>query len=462
MSDEVEVPQAIVAGKYRLTKLLGRGGMGSVWEGIHGDLGTRVAVKFIDKAHATSEEIRQRFINEAKAAARLRSKHVVQVYDQGVTADGRPYIVMEFLHGEPLDARLDRLGKLSVADTATILLQVARALAKAHEIGIVHRDLKPENVFLVWDDEDHMDVAKVVDFGIAKFTDATSAPASGSTRTGAVLGTPHYMSPEQARGLRTVDSRTDVWSLGVIGYRCIVGELPFEGQAVGDLLVNICTADVPVASQIVPDLPAGFDEWVRKALAKEPDARFQSARGLADELARLAGLDPRSAAAAALSSSGGGVASARQVPESAEGTSAPLTTTLNRNPKRRPLVLGIAAFAAAAVGFIGLRLFTSGPTDAATAEPSPAVSGPALPSVEVTSPNAPAEDEPKVAPTIAVADAPPPAASASEASTGATPPPTKASSVKVDAPRSVSRSQPSPKPAAQKPGQKRPTDVLGY
>src|SRR5262245_32126344 len=168
---DLKPPPGLIAGKYRLTRLLGRGGMGTVWEGVHEQLGTRVAVKFIDAEHAGSEDVRQRFVNEAKAAARLRSKHVVQVYDQGVGDDGRPYIVMEFLAGEPLDYRLERQGRLPPAEVARIVLHVSRALAKAHESGIVHRDLKPENVFLVHDEEDHTDIAKVVDFGIAKFTD---------------------------------------------------------------------------------------------------------------------------------------------------------------------------------------------------------------------------------------------------------------------------------------------------
>ena len=175
--------------------------MGSVWEGIHITLGNRVAVKFIETDYAESDEARTRFENEARAAARLQSKYVVHVYDYGVMPDGRPFIVMEYLAGESLDARLERLGKLTLEDTTRIITQVSRALAKAHAAGIVHRDLKPENVFLVNDEEDASDIAKVVDFGIAKFTD-TSMGVSSSTRTGSVLGTPYYMSPEQARGLR--------------------------------------------------------------------------------------------------------------------------------------------------------------------------------------------------------------------------------------------------------------------
>jgi len=290
---ELPVPQGLVAGKYRLTRLLGRGGMGAVWEGTHTSLGTRVAVKFIDAEYAESPEARSRFENEARAAAKLRSKHVVEVYDHGVSEDARPFIVMEFLQGEPLDKRLDRFGRLPAKDTAHIIMQVCRALTKAHAAGVVHRDLKPENVFLVWDDEEGTDVVKVVDFGIAKFTDASLGASSSSTRTGSVLGTPHYMSPEQARGLRNVDYRSDLWSVAVIAYRCIVGTLPFDGEAVGDLLVKLCTAPIPVPSQLVHDIPPGFDAWLAKALNRDPALRFASAAQLADSLAAVCGLSVR-------------------------------------------------------------------------------------------------------------------------------------------------------------------------
>ncbi len=266
--------------------------MGSVWEGTHTTLGTHVAVKFIESEYAESPEARNRFENEARAAAKLRSKHVVEVYDHGVTDDGRPFIVMEYLRGEPLDKRLDRVGRIPAKETARLLMQVCRALAKAHAAGIVHRDLKPENVFLVWDDEDGADVAKVVDFGIAKFTD-NQLGNSSATRTGSVLGTPYYMSPEQARGLRSVDHRSDLWSVGVIAYRCIVGTLPFEGEAVGDLLVKLCTAPLPVPSELVADVPPGFDAWFAKALAREPQLRFSSAAELAESLGLVCGLSVR-------------------------------------------------------------------------------------------------------------------------------------------------------------------------
>lgn len=274
----------IVAEKYRLTKLLGRGGMGSVWEGVHSSLGTRVAVKFIDAEFGKQAEVRERFVNEALAAARLQSKHIVQVFDHDLTPDGAPYIVMEYLSGEALDARLVREGAMALADVSPLLQQLCRAMQRAHSAGIVHRDLKPENVFLVWDEEDRQDVVKVVDFGIAKFSEGTGI--GSMTTTGAVLGTPHYMSPEQARGLAGVDARSDVWSIGVIAYRAVTGVLPFDGQAIGDLLVKICTQEPVKASELVP-VPEGFDAWVSRSLAKEPADRFPSTEEQGRALAQL-------------------------------------------------------------------------------------------------------------------------------------------------------------------------------
>ena len=299
MNQPAEAPtsSALVAGKYQLVTMIGRGGMGSVWEARHASLGTRFAIKFIESEYADSQEARSRFDREARAAATIQSKHAIQIYDHGVTEDGKPYIVMELLQGEPLDKRIERLGRLTLQDTARILQQVSRGLARAHERGIVHRDLKPENIFLVRTPEDDDEIAKVLDFGIAKMNDNPNGPTgvSSSTKTGAVLGTPFYMSPEQARGLRNVDHRTDVWSLGVIAYKCVTGKLPFDGESVGDLLVKICTAPIPVPSQMIQGLPASFDAWFMRALEREPERRFATVTELADALGYAAGVAPRSA-----------------------------------------------------------------------------------------------------------------------------------------------------------------------
>jgi serine/threonine-protein kinase len=294
--------------------------MGSVWKARHASLGTPAAIKFIEAEYANSQEARNRFDREAKAAATIQSKHAIQIYDHGVTEDGKPYIVMELLTGEPLDKRIERLGTLTLQDTARILLQVSRGLARAHERGIVHRDLKPDNIFVVRNTDDDEEVAKVLDFGIAKIQSSTTNPGlSSSTKTGAVLGTPFYMSPEQARGLRNVDHRTDVWSLGVIAFKCVTGRLPFDGESVGDLLVKICTSPVPLPSQVAPHLPQAFDTWFLRALERDPERRFPDVNELAASLTLAAGLPARGTPAphsngdptsATVSASGSGAASA--------------------------------------------------------------------------------------------------------------------------------------------------------
>lgn len=291
MSDApLNSPDELVAGKYRLNRLIGQGGMGSVWEGQHISLGTRVAVKFIERELADSEEARERFDKEARAAAKLQSRYVVGVFDHGVMPDGRPFIVMEYLQGGTLEEYVTARGRLDVVETALIVRQVAKGLAKAHELGIVHRDLKPENIFLTESPDDDERVAKVVDFGIAKFTDGAPVGMSSSTRTGTMLGTPVYMSPEQARGLRDIDHRSDLWALGVVVYRCVVGKLPFEGQAVGDIVVKICTQDPMMPTQVDPALPKSLDAWFARCVSREREARFDTVKDLAAELLVVAGV----------------------------------------------------------------------------------------------------------------------------------------------------------------------------
>jgi len=293
MSESLPPLCGLLAGKYEVMSLIGRGGMGSVWLGRHTSLGAHVAIKFVDPEHAKSQEARSRFVTEARAAATIRSKHAIQIYDHGVTEDGRPYIVMELLAGEALDKRLERVGRLTLPETARLLGQVCRGLQRAHEAGIIHRDLKPENIFIVHPTDDDEEIAKVLDFGIAKIKPSPGdLPVTSSTKTGAVMGTPYYMSPEQARGLRNIDHRTDLWSLGVIAYRCLTGELPFDGESVGDLLVKICTSPLPTPSN-TKGVPSSFDRWFFRVLERDVEKRFSSASDLADSLALLAGVTLR-------------------------------------------------------------------------------------------------------------------------------------------------------------------------
>jgi serine/threonine protein kinase len=275
----------VVAGRYRLEKPLARGGMGAVWVARHRQLDSRVAIKFMDPTLASSSAARARFEREAKSAAQIHSPHVVHVYDYGVEED-TPFLAMELLDGEDLGTRIKRHGPLSLGAAADIIVQVARALRVAHAAGIVHRDLKPANIFLATND--NLVVAKVLDFGIAKTVQRASVDDEG-TKTDQMLGSPQYMSPEQARRSRDVDARTDLWALGVIAYRAITGKLPFTGDPV-EVLVRICMEPAAPPSVHKPELPPTLDRFFERALAKSPDHRFQTAAELADAFVLAAGV----------------------------------------------------------------------------------------------------------------------------------------------------------------------------
>jgi serine/threonine-protein kinase len=276
----------VLSGRYRLIRPVGQGSQASVWVADHLALNTQVAVKLIDPDLAKKDDARERFRREATAAAQLRSAHVVQILDHGID-EGQPFIAMELLDGEDLFERLNKRVRLTLQETSKIVTQVARALTRAHAAGIVHRDLKPENVFLVPNDDE--EIVKVLDFGVAKVSDPAKRTMQ-RTGIGTLIGTPHYMSPEQVKGIAEVDYRTDIWALGVIGYQCVTGKMPFDSEGVGDLLIKITIGEVPVPSAACSDLPRVFDTWFAKACERDPDKRFESARDLAEALARAAGL----------------------------------------------------------------------------------------------------------------------------------------------------------------------------
>ncbi|MEB2312466.1 MAG: protein kinase [Sorangiineae bacterium] len=290
MADDPSLVGRVLAGRYRLEHQLGGGGMGSIWRAEHLVLCAPVAVKLLDPEIANDDDAIARFNREAQAAAALRSPHVVQILDYGVD-EGAPFMVMELLEGESLATRLKRVGRLSPAETSRIITHVARAVGRAHDAGVVHRDLKPENVFLVRNED--AEIAKVLDFGVAKI-DAGKMDGSNMTRTGSLLGTPFYMSPEQAQGNKEVDHRSDLWALGVIAYECLTGARPFDSTALGDLVLAICIRDIPVPSEVAV-VPPGFDAWWRRAVARDPALRFQSARELSDALRDALGGDARDA-----------------------------------------------------------------------------------------------------------------------------------------------------------------------
>ena len=298
-SDAPALEGRTIADKYKVLQLIGSGGMGTVWEGVHTTLGTRVAIKFIKPQFASQPEARARFEIEARAAAKLKTKHAVLVYDYGVTPDGLPYIVMEFLDGQSLSDSIIERGPLPAREVGQIIGQAARALAKAHAAGIVHRDLKPDNIYLARSDEPVEGlpyVVKLVDFGIAKILEEppkegeAPRPMGGPTREGTVIGTPNFMAPEQLAVGGAPGPLTDLWSLGACTFAAMTGRLPFEGDVLGDIVLKVCAAAIPSPSKVNPDVPAGFDAWFARACSRDPAKRFQTADELAQALAGVCGL----------------------------------------------------------------------------------------------------------------------------------------------------------------------------
>jgi serine/threonine protein kinase len=270
----------MVTPRLRLERLLGEGGMGSVWIAEHLGLGTRVAVKFISSELAAQHpELSERFVQEAAAAAKISSPHVVRTFDFGSMSDGTPYLVMELLEGESLEERLGRSGPLSPQDAVVVTKQVANALDEAHRLGIVHRDIKPANIFLMRSGRDLF--AKVLDFGIAK--DVESADPSNITKTGVMLGTPTYMSPEQLMSAKGVTFQADLWALAVTLYEMLTGVAPFGGETVPSLIVAIYSGQfAPPSSRKPLGNPGRIDGFFAQAFAKEPQQRFASALTLSD------------------------------------------------------------------------------------------------------------------------------------------------------------------------------------
>jgi serine/threonine-protein kinase len=276
-------PGTLIAQNVRLLEILAAGGGGSVWIAEHLTLRTKVAVKLLAE-EAPDEELIARFRREAALAAQIKSPHAVQVFDHGMTVDRIPYIVMELCEGEDLSARLRRTRSLPFDVSDTVIQHVAKALTAAHAKGFVHRDIKPENIFLT-DTGDDLFV-KVLDFGIAKKPGDTSFVR---TSTGSVIGTPHYMSPEQVHSSRSVDYRADLWALSVVAYQCLTGQRPFHGETMGALCIMLDHGVFAPPSTIVPELAGPVDAFFARALNRNPEMRFGSAKELAQAFSQALG-----------------------------------------------------------------------------------------------------------------------------------------------------------------------------
>jgi len=270
----------VIAGRYRITELIGQGGMGTVFEAVHTGTGSRVALKLIVSADI-KQEVFVRFQREARAAGTIDSHHIVRVFDMGTDdRSGSPYMAMERLYGEDLSDVMKRVGPMSPPLAVALAAQAALGLAKAHDAGIVHRDIKPANLFLHDGSDRGEVVVKILDFGIAKVLMDTmqKAEEGGLTRTGSMLGSPHYMSPEQAQGLRTIDQRSDIWSLGVVLYKMLTGQTPHAHlQTLGQVILAICSQPARPVQELAPWVPPEIAAIVHRALQPDPRQRFQSA-----------------------------------------------------------------------------------------------------------------------------------------------------------------------------------------
>lgn len=279
----------VVIDRYLIKRLIGRGGMGEVYEAVHQDIKKRVALKTLDPSAARSVEARARFLREGEAASRIQHPHIVNVTDVG-TSEGMLYLVMEYLEGEDLDARLRREGALSPEQAADVLIPVLAAVNAAHQVGVVHRDLKPSNIFLS-QNPDGAPLPKVLDFGISKLVDPQSN--HNLTRSAAVIGTPLYMAPEQAHSSKASDARSDQYSLGVILYQCVTGHLPFEAETYFALLTKIVLGESPKPRERKPELPEELEATILRAMAKEPNDRFESIQAFGRALLPFAGEEVR-------------------------------------------------------------------------------------------------------------------------------------------------------------------------
>ena len=285
--------------RYRIIRLLGEGGMGSVHLAEHVGLNKRVAVKFLHLELAGQDAVVKRFEQEAKVAASIRHKNIIEVYDVGCSSDGDPFLVMEYLEGESLASLMKRTGPMDTGAACAVMEPALLALAAAHRQNIIHRDLKPDNIFLAHQ-PDEPPVVKVIDFGLSKIT--TSAPDVSCTQTGSIMGTPAYMSPEQARGASDVDHRTDLYSMGTMLFEMLTGELPYSGKTFTEFFAKLLTEEPRTPREVYPDFPVEAEPVVRKALSKSTEERFQSAAEMLEAIRALPGFDKREECLALLSS----------------------------------------------------------------------------------------------------------------------------------------------------------------
>ncbi|MEZ4438374.1 MAG: serine/threonine-protein kinase [Polyangiaceae bacterium] len=426
--DEELAPGTLV-GDYRIEEKIGEGGFGRVYRALHPVIGKRAAVKVLNREYSSNPNVVSRFVSEARAVNQIRHRNIIDIFAFGGLPDGRQYLVMEFLDGTTLDEFLKTKGRLSVEEALPLFRSLAKALDAAHAAGIAHRDLKPENVFLARDDEGGV-YPKLLDFGIAKLLGDSAA--GHKTRTGAAMGTPLYMSPEQCRG-KGVDHRTDIYSFGVMVHECLTGRLPFDGDSMMDLMFKHAQQPPPPMSAVLPELSPALDAPILAMLEKDAGARPQTLVAAVDalaEAARSVGISVRDTATGSglrLTGEGAGTKNSAQfleptvaAPPATAATSAGTVNTLGETaPPSNGRTIAVAA-AALVIG-IGATLFlthrSGGEESSGETKPTAPATIPDAPSAVASEAPTPPAPEPSVAPSASAE------ASASTAAPAVPPPP---------------------------------------
>jgi serine/threonine protein kinase len=421
----------VLAGKFRIERVLGVGGMGMVVSAMHIHLDERVAIKFLLPEALANPEAVARFGREARAAVKIKSEHVARVIDVGALETGAPYMVMELLRGRDLGQQLRETGALPLALAVEYVLQACEALAEAHAMGIVHRDLKPANLFLTMR-ADGSPCVKVLDFGISKVAAPSGSGSDmGMTRTQSIMGSPLYMSPEQMASARDVDQRSDVWAIGTVLYELITGRVPFEAETMPQLCTLILHREPPPLRSVRPELPEAIEAVIMRCLRKDRAQRYPNVGALARDLAAFApDAGPRSAERISRVLSSSGMSSTElsssnldaHTAASNTGSQAWGATKVSRSKR----AVWLSLLAAAGLTAVGVLIWRGSGSGAVPAPDVSAAAAPKPPAEPTTAAAAPAlAPTAVVTPATATAPAAPPAASSAPTKTQLAPRPAR-------------------------------------